>query len=80
MKVRIVNDGKHFYNTRFISVETGEEMQYVSEATIHFKADGKTPTAEFTMAYPVVDIIADAEIKRVCPCCGRPVDEKGNPI
>ena len=80
MRVRIVNDGKHVYNTRFTSVETGEEMQYISEATIHFKADDKLPTVELTMIHPTVDIIADAEIKHVCPCCGRPVDEKGRPI
>ena len=76
MRVRIQNDGKHFYKTVFTSVETGEKMQYVASATIHLKADEPLPTVELVMVTPVVDIIADAEIKRVCPCCGRPVDEE----
>lgn len=79
MKVCIQNDGEHFYNTRITSCETGQEMQYVSEATIHYKADQPIPTAELTIIYPVVDIIADAEIKCVCPCCGRSVDAEGKP-
>ena len=80
MKVRITNDGKHNYNTHFTSIETGQELLYVTKATITFNASQEAPTADITMLYPEVDIIADAEIKHVCRCCGHPVDEKGKPI
>jgi hypothetical protein len=28
-----------------------------------------------SVKYPKVDVIADAEIKHVCPCCGQPVEK-----
>ena len=80
MKVCIQNDGKHGYSTRITSCETGQELQYVTKAVITFEASAEAPTADLIMVYPVVDIIADAEIKHVCPCCGRPVDEEGKPL
>jgi hypothetical protein len=76
MKVRIVSDGKSRYGTHLTSVETGEEMQYVTEATIQFEGGKPYPTATLVIASPEVDMIVDAEIKHVCPYCGRPVGEK----
>lgn len=76
MQVRIVNDGQHFYHTQFTSVETGEELQYVTEALIRYKAGEPLPTVQLTMIHPSVDIIADAEIRHICPCCGRDMPEE----
>ncbi len=79
MRVRIVNDGKPGYTTR-IYTEDGRALEYVTEADIHYEASAEIPTVKLTMILPMTDLIADAEIKHVCPYCGRPIDEEGKPI
>ncbi len=74
MKVRITNPGKPGYMTKISNAETGELLDLqVTEVTIKAKDD--MPYAILTSIQPVVDIIADAEIKQVCPCCGRDVEQ-----
>ncbi len=71
MKVRIQNDGKPGYTTQVTNAETGEVLDLqVTEVTI--KASKEIPYALLTSILPVVDVIADAEIRHVCPYCGKP--------
>ncbi len=71
MRVRIENDGKHRYATKITDAETGEPFGHVTSAIIQFDANEGSPTAILVVATPVVDVIVDAEVKHVCPCCGR---------
>ncbi len=73
MKVRIVNNGQHANMTQITEAETGRHLDLqLTEVTI--KVGDDLPYAILTSIEPVIDIIADAEIKQVCPCCGKPVD------
>jgi hypothetical protein len=70
MRVRIQSADEHGHTTRFTSIETGQPLNYVAEATIHWRPD-RMITAELTQLLPVVDIVAEATIIHVCPCCGQ---------
>ncbi len=75
MKVRITNPGKPGHMPRLSNAETGELLDLqITEVTIKAKDD--LPYAILTSIQPVIDIIADAEIKQVCPCCGKPVEDQ----
>lgn len=78
MKVRIQHDGKGpaGYNTRITDAETGEPLGYVQRVEMDIQANGDPVTAILTIAMPVIDVIADAEIKHVCPCCGREQEQE----
>jgi hypothetical protein len=82
-KVRIQNDGQAAYFTKITNAETGEDIPMVQRVKLVYDARDRAshpPRAILTVAYPLVDIIVDAEIKHVCPYCGHPVDEEGKPI
>ena len=71
MKVRIYNNGQDAHMTQITDAETGKQLDLrVIELTI--KVQDGLPHAILTSVLPVVDVIADAEIKHVCPYCGRP--------
>jgi hypothetical protein len=73
-QIRIQNDGKPGYTTQVTDAETGEKLDFqVTEITI--KAKDEMPYAILTSLFPVIDVIADAEIKHVCPCCGKALKE-----
>lgn len=78
-KVRIVSDGTS-YSARISDAETGEELQYVTDAEIRMSGRHECPVVYLTVAMPVVDLIAEAKIKRVCPCCGTQLDREGRPL
>lgn len=78
MRVRIQHDGKnvggiHAYVT---NAETGELIDYVQSVELEMQATNDPVIARITVAVPVLDIIADAEIKHVCPCCGSPQEDE----
>lgn len=78
MKVHITNPGQPNWLTQVTNTETGEDLtkqMRISEITIRVKDD--IPLAILTSRLPVIDIIADAEIRHVCPACGRPEQEQG---
>lgn len=75
-KVRIVSDGTR-YSTHITDAETGEDLSALQVMDIYINAGDTFPRAILTCASPPVDLIADAEIKQVCPCCGRPTDTDG---
>lgn len=77
MKVRITHDGNGpGYNARVTDAETGEPLGYVQRVEIDIQANSDLARAILTVAMPVVDVIADAEIKHICPCCGREQEEE----
>ncbi len=75
MKIRIQNDGKPSYMTKITDAETGKAIHMVGRVEVNLVIDAGNrdpiPRAIMTVFMPVVDIIADAEIKQVCPVCGR---------
>ncbi len=71
MKVRIFNEGQPAYQTTVTDAETGEQVANVTDVDLHISVRDPYPYALLTVATPVVDVIVDAEIRRVCPCCGR---------
>lgn len=81
MRVRIQHDGNGpaGYNTHITDAETGEPLGYVQRVEMDIQANSDPVTAILTVAMPVLDIIADAEIKHVCPCCGAPKKDEEPP-
>jgi hypothetical protein len=73
MKVRIQTNGAAGYMASVTDVETNEVLENVTHVGINIDVR-EVVTATITTLFPVVDIIADAEIKQVCPCCGKPVE------
>jgi hypothetical protein len=72
MRVRIQNDTGRGYHTKITDVETGQELD-VAEVSISLKPSHENQ-AVLTVFSPVVDLIADAEIKKICPCCGKSME------
>lgn len=71
MKVRIQNDSGVGYQTKITNAETGEDLSS-KIFRVELELDvTKVAMATVFMYTPVVDVIADAEIRKVCPCCGR---------
>ncbi len=75
-KVRILNEDGTAFKTRIIDMETGEELERIGRVEMNFDASSGPITARLTQYWVGVDIIADAEIKQVCPCCGKSVQEQ----
>lgn len=72
MKVRIEHDGsKEAYKSRITNAETGEAIEHVGRIELDFNAASGPVVAKVTVYMPVIDLIVDAEIKHVCPCCGK---------
>lgn len=74
-RVRITNDGQPSWLTKITNAETGEEIPRIRNITIRMNND-LIPSAYITTEMPIVDVVVDAEIKQVCPCCGRPTEEQ----
>jgi hypothetical protein len=79
MKVRIVNEGKPGFFTTITDAETGQDLGDFMISEIHIEVHDRIPTAILTCS-PAFDIIAEAAIKRMCPCCGLPIDKEGKLI
>jgi hypothetical protein len=76
-RVRIVNEGKPAHETRVTDAETGELIEHVTRVELVLAAgDRHLPQAQITTFMPVVDVIVNAEISAVCPCCGQAVDQQ----
>ena len=76
IRVRIEHDGNSpSYNAKITDAETGAEIQHVKSAELRLDADrgGLIPRVYLEVYAPLIDIIADAEVKHICPCCGCPV-------
>lgn len=75
IRVRIFNGGKAAWDTQITDAETGAPIPHVTGFRLDWKAETIYPTIELTVCHPVIDLIADAEIKKICPCCGRSVED-----
>jgi hypothetical protein len=69
-RVRIQNNGEAGYMTQVTDAETGEKLE-IGITEVCIKAKDDMPYAILTSIFPVIDIVADAEIKHVCPYCGK---------
>ncbi len=81
IRVRIQNDGHLSRQTKVTDVETGREFYGVTKVVIgdiNDPAAHPFPYAEITIADAIFDVIADAQIKHICPCCGRDVVLEAN--
>ncbi len=76
MRIRIQNDGQHARMTNITDTETGENINYITRIELTMDAKDQMPFAVLYAALPVVDVIADAEIKHVCPCCGQSTEKQ----
>jgi hypothetical protein len=76
MKVRIQNEDGLSYNTKITDIETGKNLEYIGHFELSGDAGSGPLKVRLTQYWVAVDVIADAEIKQVCPCCGRSVEEK----
>ncbi len=81
IRVRIQSDDKP-YSLIVTDVETGKVIDNVFK--VQWTADAgymdRFPTAEIVAYVPVVDVIADAELRHVCPACGRSVEEQQDDV
>ena len=78
-RIHIKNDGKPGYMTEITDVETGKSIEYVVRVAFAFDANRhEEPIAILDVAFPIIDVIVDAEIRRVCPVCGKPTKEHIN--
>jgi hypothetical protein len=76
VKLHIQNDGQPGYMTKVTDAETGKELDW-QIFRVELDANWKElPTAIVYCYMPAVDIIADAEIRHVCPVCGKSEEEK----
>jgi hypothetical protein len=78
VKVRIENNGQVGYMTKVTEAETGKVLDLQITKVIITVDDA--PRAILTSVLPVLDIIADAEIKHACPHCGKTIAvQRSNP-
>jgi hypothetical protein len=74
VKIRIQNDGQPGYMTKITDAETGKTLDWqIFRVELDARGSKEPPYAVIYCYMPAVDIIADAEIKHVCPVCGKPV-------
>lgn len=76
-KLHIQNDGQPGYMTKVTDAETGKELDWhIFRIELDARGRKEPPTAIVYCYMPAIDIIADAEIRHVCPCCGKPEEEQ----
>jgi hypothetical protein len=76
MKIKIVNEGQPGRMTRIFDADTGKSLDYVTRVEVALDISAEPPHAVIYQAFPLVEIIADAEVKQICPCCGRSVGDE----
>ena len=78
VKIRIQNDGQPGYMTQVTDAETGKTLDWhIFRVELDARSDRETQAIIYCYM-PAVDLIADAEIKHVCPVCGKPEEEQGS--
>ena len=80
-KVRIKNDGLPAYMTEVTDADSGQSIDCVQRIDLVIDVTEPSnrramPYATMLVGFPVVDIIADADIKHVCPVCGKPTADE----
>lgn len=69
MKIR--NDGQPAHATKVTNAETGEEITNAFRFDLDVSKNKGIPIAVLYAYLPLIDWTGEAEITRVCPCCGR---------
>lgn len=80
VRIRIQSDGGVGHSTKITDAETGKEIERVGALSWSFDCNNGSyfrgmPIVVLTVFDPVVDIVADAEVRHICPTCGRDVGE-----
>lgn len=70
-RVRIESDG-HLIGSRVTDEATGARIPDVRSIVFRVDASGHPASAEIEILMPQISVAAQAEIRRVCPYCGRP--------
>lgn len=76
-RIRIQNDGQPGCMTKITDADTGKELEWQTFRVTLDASYKELPLAIVYVYLPVVDMIVDAKIRHVCPCCGRAVEEPG---
>ncbi len=74
-RVRIVNHGGPAHLTEVTDTDNGEKVENIARVDLSIVPVKEPVKAVITVNAPIVDVIADAEIKHICPCCGKPKEE-----
>ena len=74
-RVKIVNPGGPAHLTEVTDAETGAKVENVARIDLSIVPVKEPIKAVITVNDPVIDLVADAKFKRICPCCGRPKEE-----
>jgi len=74
IKIHVQNNGGPAMDTKITDANTGRELENVSG--LSWIVDLNDPSLRngkitLTLWEPIIDVIVDAEIKKICPCCGR---------
>ena len=76
-KVRITHNGEGpAYNVQVKDLQTG---RYLAARSLSLSVGPGTWEEPFKVFLevnqPIIDLVVDAEIRSVCPCCGREVED-----
>jgi hypothetical protein len=77
VKVHITHSGNGpAYNIQVKDLQTGRYLAARSLSLTVGPGDWDEPFKVFLeVNHPIIDLIADAEIRSICPCCGREVED-----
>ena len=76
--VRIEHNGVHRANAiKVTDVQTGKEIRHITKVLIDINQGNMNDRLKATIEFyqPVLNVIADADIIEICPCCRRPMEE-----
>ena len=71
-RVHITNEGQAAWLTKITDAETGEDIPNVQRVDLSFDCRAKeAPIAIIYSMLPKVDVVVNAQVRHVCPYCGR---------
>lgn len=77
IRVHIFHDGTHpGWDVKVTDANTGKEFGHIKRLTIELNPDNFSDPLRAIIHFsrPLLDIMAEADITEVCPCCRRPVN------
>lgn len=74
-RVRIFNDTGMGYSTIVSDAETGARIEGVTFISLNIRSIERMQ-AIIHVANPVIDVVANADIRHVCPCCKREMTDE----
>jgi hypothetical protein len=73
-RIKIENDTGIGYQTKVTDAETGEMIERVAKVSMVMDTHSAL-VAELTVYAPIVSVLAYAQIRSICPCCGAAIEE-----